>query len=89
MSYLDFLLKGSDVHKCEQTRSKDIHSITPANDSDECWLRFQRLLDDAQEHTYEGYTVKLAPRNTRRNLPGWHGHVYEMALISTENIDTD
>lgn len=87
MSYLDFLLKGSEVHKCEPTRSKDVHRITPANDSDKCWLAFQRLLDDVHEHTYKGYTVKLGPPNTRRSLSGWYGTVYDMALISTEDMD--
>ena len=80
MRYFDFLRQGSDVHKVD-VRSKKVFTIKPANETDDCWLKFQALVADAKAHAHRGYLV-LPKRNFMRDLRGWSGPVYDFAVIT-------
>jgi hypothetical protein len=75
----DTLSKGSKFHKAE--REGSVLLVTPADESQKCLVGFQDIVDEAMAHaSNEGYQVK-APKSRRRCIPGWHGPVYELAII--------
>ena len=80
MSYLDFLRQGSDVHKVD-VRSEKVFTIRPANETEDCWLKFQTIVADAKAHAHREYVV-LPKRNFMRDLRGWSGPVFDFAVIT-------
>jgi hypothetical protein len=80
MRYFDFLRQGSEVHKVG-VRSEKVFTIRPANENEDCWLKFQTIVADAKAHAHREYIV-LPKRNFTRNLRGWSGPVYDFAVIT-------
>ena len=75
----DTLSRGSKFHRAE--REGSVLLVTPADESQRCLAGFQNIVDEAMAHAAdEGYRVK-APNSRRRSIPGWHGPVYEFAII--------
>jgi hypothetical protein len=54
MSYLDFLRQGSDVHEVN-VRNKRVFTIRPANENEDCWLKFQTIVAEAKAHAHREY----------------------------------
>jgi hypothetical protein len=83
MSHLDFLRQGSEVHKV-RPRGVNTFMISPADESDGCWLSFQMLVADAAANSFEGYEV-MPHKTFTRSLRDWSGPVYDCAAIMLQD----
>jgi hypothetical protein len=76
MNYLEWLRNGSDFHEATPVRGGRVFSIVPANDTPECHVEFDGIVETAsvQSHT-EWYSIK--PH--RQHMHG--GYKYDFAII--------
>jgi hypothetical protein len=78
MSYFGDLSQGSTFHKARLlSDGKLAISVADVSD-DECLRGFQGVITEAED---EGYEVINKHKYTQRDLPGWSGPVYDMAIV--------
>jgi hypothetical protein len=77
--YLDFLRNGSAYHKVEHLDATSFR-ITAANDSAECYARFDEIVRAARVAT--GQTFAILPHEYKRDP----GREFDMAIITV--VDT-
>lgn len=78
MGYLNYLRKGSTIHKVEVCGPK-VFMISPRSEDEEDVLAFQEIVAEAKAHSFQGYEVKAYP-------PRPFGYLYQSAIVSWEDL---